>query len=381
MTRYEDIDSGFRRILQLIQSLIREGKPAWHNGYLGLFGEMRTFYRKFWDCPIDWAYAELLGLLDEPADLLVAAAMDAESRDLIRAARQLAEAAARINPHPRYKVIAAGYARLDRSMEQARRACQELAAVYPDSQDVQSELFLCDVADRFWPQDYYALLEEIHATCHPAVYLEIGVATGKSLAIARSCTRALGVDPATASPESLFYHSPENIPQLYKMTSDVFFETTDVFHEMGRQHFDVAFIDGLHHFDQVLLDFINLEKLAGPDSVILIHDCLPINAQVAARERSTAFWTGDVWKVIPCLRAVRTDLEIITLPVAPSGIALIRGLDPGSRILERQFDILVQHFAQSEFPENWDECCRALNVCIRQADFNLKDYLPDWGKA
>jgi Methyltransferase domain len=39
----------------------------------------------------------------------------------------------------------------------------------------------------------------------------------------------------------------------------------------------MAFIDGLHHFEQVLRDFINVEKRATSEGLIVIHDCIPFD--------------------------------------------------------------------------------------------------------
>jgi len=373
------IERSLRCALNSIQTIVLEGNAAKVNGFLGLFGDILLFYRKNWNVAVDWVYCELITILKEPADLLVVAAMDCEQRLLGEAAEKLTIAAALINTGSQYKIMAASYCRKNGNIKKAREICLELNVQQPENHGALGELFTCDVTEQFWPLDYYDLLAKIHNKWLPRVYIEIGVDTGKSLALTRSRTRSLGIDPATTSQEHLYYYSPENNPQLYKMSSDDFFANCDVINEMGRPHFDVAFIDGLHHFDQVLSDFINLEKYAGPDSVILIHDCLPINTRVATRDRSTWFWTGDVWKVIPCLLAIRADLEIVTLPAFPSGIALIRRLDPSSHILERQYDCLVQHFTTFELPEDWNERCTLLNVQMDLATFDLADYLPPKG--
>lgn len=373
------IKDNLRHILDLMQAAAHEGDRAKMNSYRALLGDLLSFYRINWNISEDWAYGEMIKILKEPEDLLLAAAMDCEQRFLGEAAINFAHTATLVNAENKYKIIAAGYYRRNGNLKKAREDCLELSMQQPENHGVLCELSYCDVAERFWPLEHYEMWSAIHHKWPPRVYIEIGVFTGKSLALAGSHTRALGIDPETAAQEHLRYNSPQNNPQLYKMTSDDFFANYDVIKEMGQPHFDVAFIDGLHLFDQVLRDFINLEKFAGPDSIILIHDCLPINARVAARDRSTWFWTGDVWKVIPCLSAVRPDLEIVILPVFPSGIALVRRFDPTSHILERQFDSLVQHFAALELPEDWSERCAMLNVQMDQAAFNLADYLPPEG--
>jgi hypothetical protein len=146
------------------------------------------------------------------------------------------------------------------------------------------------------------------------------------------------------------------------MTSNDFFKTVDLESLFGKQTFDMAFIDGLHVFEQALMDFIHLEALSDKDSVIFIHDCLPVNPLIAERERQTGFWTGDVWRVIHCLKSLRQDLEIVTFPASPSGLAMITKLDSTSRILYQQFDSIVAHFLTIPLPESYNERCAMLNV-------------------
>lgn len=380
MDTKNNIEGGFNLVLSQIERVASKGRGISGScDILRLFGDVLSFYPKYWGQSMDWAYRDLLRLLAEPEDLLMASAMDADGRGLGEAAARFADAAAALGRPPHYRIAAASFTRKNGNLERSREICREVWGEHPGFQAALSELFECDVTERFWPQDYYDLFADLHRLRQPRVYLEIGVATGKSLALARAGTRALGIDPASAELNGLVYHSPENMPQLYKMTSDDFFAQKDVVKEMGTPHFDVAFIDGLHHFDQVLRDFINLERFAGKESVIMIHDCLPINGQVATRERTTAFWTGDVWKIIPCLQAVRPDLDIVTLPLPPSGVALVRRLDSSSMILERQYASLIQHFDPFELPANWNECCRMLNVLMDESAFDLAGYLQKQG--
>jgi hypothetical protein len=372
------VEAGFRSVLQVLDSAAREKNINRVVDYSKLLGDMLFFYRRYWNMPQDWVYEEMLRLLD-PADRILVSALDADSRCLQSAAASLAETAAIARNEPAFIITLAGFLRKNGDLERARGICSQIAKQQPDDQSVLSELFMCEVGEKFWSHDYYDLLADIHANFKPRAYMEIGVATGKSLALAKAETRTLGVDPASGERDRLIYHSPLNTPQLYRMTSDDFFASHDLRSEMGQPCFDVAFIDGLHHFDQVLRDFINVEQFAGPDSIVLIHDCLPVDPRVATRERSTAFWTGDVWKIIPCLRAVRPDLEIITLPLAPAGLALVRRLDPASRLLSRQYINIVEQFDAIELPESWSERCRLLAVEKDQSRFRLADYIPEGG--
>lgn len=131
---------------------------------------------------------------------------------------------------------------------------------------------------------------------------------------------------------------------VFKATSDLFFARRNVVQEFGGRPIDLAFIDGSHLFEFVLRDFINVERNAAPTSTILLHDCYPRDEATARRERTTAFSTGDAWKVILCLKKYRPDLKIHTLACPPSGVTVIRGLDPTSRTLESKLEALYQEF-------------------------------------
>ena len=109
----------------------------------------------------------------------------------------------------------------------------------------------------------------------------------------------------------------------------------------------LAFIDGLHLYEQVLRDFINVEKFCDRASVVVLHDTLPVAPVAAARLRGTSHWCGDVWKIVPCLRRFRPDLSILTIPTHPSGLTLVTGLDPRSTVLADQFDAAVAAFCDA----------------------------------
>lgn len=321
-----------------------------------------AFYRTYWNTDLAELFVPLIAA--QPAYQLVLAitALQLHDRGMKDAAAYVAGTAAALNiPGNFFQILHARMLREAGNLAGSRAICKDLLEIRPGDDGALSELSECDMEDLFLSDDYYRVLSMVHTTMKPATYLEIGVAQGRSMALVREGTVAIGVDPETAEEGRMFYYSPEIRPHLFRQTSDAFFEEHDVPSILGQPTVDVAFIDGLHQFEQVLRDFINIERLAGPSSVVLIHDCLPINDVVAARERQTSFWVGDVWKIIPCLKMVRPDLEIVTLPVKPSGLAVIKKLDPMSRVLERQFDSIVEHFGTLQLPETWAEkralCC------------------------
>lgn len=220
--------------------------------------------------------------------------------------------------------------------------------------------------------DYYDWLQRFHELLKPATYVEIGLGHGRSLALAGPETKAIGVDPYQGFWEKLNYVSPHGQATLFPLTSDDFFIKHDLRKVIGRDTFDLAFIDGLHLFEQALKDFINLERYARKNSVILIHDCLPVAPIVAERERCTGFWTGDVWRIIPCLKTFRPDLKIITIPTKPSGLGVLTNLDAASTVLTDNYDQIVSYYLSLNCPESVDKLRTVCNVVTDPEDCLIK---------
>lgn len=191
---------------------------------------------------------------------------------------------------------------------------------------------------------YYALLRRAHEIVRPAAYLEIGVHEGHSLAFVQPGTRAIGVDPEPKVDEP----GPE--VTIVAATSDAFFADPELIALLGGS-IDLAFIDGLHLHEQTLRDFANVERHAHHDSVVLIHDCLPIDARTSTRNRSTVVWSGDVWKVVVALRRHRPDLTVTTVDVEPTGLAIVTGLDPASTVLHDDHDAIIEELAGLHFDD------------------------------
>jgi predicted O-methyltransferase YrrM len=193
------------------------------------------------------------------------------------------------------------------------------------------------------PDSYLKLLGAIHARLRPRTYVEIGVADGLSLATVRPQTLAIGVDPAMSIAVPIRART-----KLFPLSSDEFFHDCDVRAELAGRPVDMAFIDGHHVFEQALRDFINLERFCAPESVILMHDCLPGDRETSSREQTKIHWTGDVWKIVPCLSRYRPDLLVQTLDVPPAGLTVVRHLDPSSTILLELYDKVCEEFVPLE---------------------------------
>jgi len=197
------------------------------------------------------------------------------------------------------------------------------------------------------PGETYAVwLGRLHERICPRAYLEIGVAKGHTLALARPPTRAIGVDPEP-NPDASF----RTETHVFCETSDAFFARPDVRTIVGASDLDLAFIDGLHHFQQALRDFINVEALAHPRTVVALHDTYPLDEVTQRPERERRFYSGDVWKAIWCLRRLRPDLSISTLATPWTGLTIVTGLDPQSRVLTERFDEIVAEAAALDYAE------------------------------
>jgi predicted O-methyltransferase YrrM len=106
------------------------------------------------------------------------------------------------------------------------------------------------------------------------------------------------------------------------MTSDEFFARHAALFEEGR--IDAAFIDGLHTYEQSLVDVENCLRCLNDGGVILMHDCNPISEAMASpsacyeevvgrsAEGQPPEWTGDVWKTIVHLRS-REGFQVAVL--------------------------------------------------------------------
>jgi len=233
------------------------------------------------------------------------------------------------------------------------------------------------VTDWLYEQDirsgmpYFQLLARIHEYLVPRTYVEIGVSTGRSLTLALPGTVSIGVDPA---PNLTF--PVRRRTRIFHQTSDDFFAKHDLRRLFGGVPLDLAFIDGMHHFEFALRDFMNLERSSNSGTTILVHDCLPIDEVTAARERSTNVWSGDVWRLIVLLRQWRPDLEVAVVDSAPTGLGLIRGLDPTSTVLGDHYDKIVGQYLAVPF-RSLDDGSMAAQLNVISGDWaSVRSRLP-----
>lgn len=121
-------------------------------------------------------------------------------------------------------------------------------------------------------------------------YLEIGVQAGHCFK-AIVCENKIGVDPDKGSAAT-----------IHKTSTDFF--------KKNKKEFDIIFIDGLHHADQVEEDILNALDCLSEGGTIVMHDCLPTSKrmqEIPLQEQNE--WTGDTWKAFLKLRE-NDDLEM-----------------------------------------------------------------------
>ena len=191
---------------------------------------------------------------------------------------------------------------------------------------------------------YTQVMARIFEQLRPRTYVEVGVAQGGTLKLATPPTIAIGIDP-----EPLLASPPPPNHRIYAETSDVFFASHDLRAELGGLPVDLAFIDGMHHFEFALRDFMNLERTCTAQSTILIHDCYPLNRASADRDRRGRFWSGDIWRLIVLLGKYRPDLSVHTIGAPPTGLGVVRGLDPASRVLQENYGRLCREFLALDY--------------------------------
>ena len=175
------------------------------------------------------------------------------------------------------------------------------------------------------------------------VYLEIGVSKGQAFRQIVADEK-IAVDPAFRISKECREQADAGgrITHYFETTSDDFFARNADFLE--QRPIDVALIDGMHTYEQVVRDVENTVRYLRDDGIIFLHDCNPPFALAARRAESwddfvaqqrgplvIGIWNGDVWKAIVHLRSTRDDLRIAVLD-CDQGVGIVRKGAPESRL-------------------------------------------------
>jgi SAM-dependent methyltransferase len=132
--------------------------------------------------------------------------------------------------------------------------------------------------------------------------------------------------------------------KFYQMTSDEFFANPPK--EILEKGLDIVFVDGLHTYEQSLRDVENALRYLSNNGIIVIHDCLPnspVNAMPTYEEAKQhsdfeGNWTGEVYKTIIHLRALRDDLFIAVVNV-DWGVGIVKKGNPEGMVFIKVDDI------------------------------------------
>lgn len=170
-----------------------------------------------------------------------------------------------------------------------------------------------------------ACIDKLKTRKSKVTYVEVGVQTGLCFFKIKA-DKKIAVDPrfiikTTKKVKAYIQNTANFNNKFFELTSDDFFLQQAGFLKEGGG-IDVIFIDGLHLYEQVVVDVENALRFLNPGGVILLHDCNPLSAAAAVRGYSpdeikknpppgwTGEWNGDVWKAIVELRSSRNDLNI-----------------------------------------------------------------------
>ena len=166
-----------------------------------------------------------------------------------------------------------------------------------------------------------------------STYLEIGCDKDQSFSKIK-IPHKVGVDPISGG--------------TIRITSDNFYKT-------NKEKFDIIFIDGLHHYEQVIEDINNAIDILNDNGHILVHDCLPRTIAHQAVPRYRGSWNGDVWKSIVELRT-KTDLEVFTCEI-DFGVGVIK-----KKINTSPLNIKISNFKILKFKDYYNRNKEFMNI-------------------
>jgi len=166
-----------------------------------------------------------------------------------------------------------------------------------------------------------------------STYLEIGCDKDQSFSKIK-ISHKVGVDPISGG--------------TIRKTSDEFFKS-------NKEKFDIIFIDGLHHYEQVIVDINNALSVLNENGHILVHDCLPRTIAHQAIPRYRGSWNGDVWKSIVELRT-KKYLDVFTCEI-DFGVGIIQ-----KKINSNLLELKIDNFKNLKFKDYYHRNKEFMNV-------------------
>ncbi len=163
-------------------------------------------------------------------------------------------------------------------------------------------------------------------------YLEVGVAGGQTLETICADLRT-GVDPAPLFDTT---HLPRGL-RFFEGSSDEYFASLS-----PDTTFDLAYVDGLHLYEQAYRDVMNAFRHTSPRGIVVVDDVVPRDDSSALRDYeesrrqraeaglSTA-WHGDVFIVLAVLRDHHPELAVRVIVGSGNEQAVIWNQEPSRR--------------------------------------------------
>lgn len=180
-------------------------------------------------------------------------------------------------------------------------------------------------------------------------FLEIGYYDGKNHSKIK-CDEKLAVDP---KPLVIL---PNHF--VVRTTSDKYFKEA-IAKELK---YDLIFIDGLHHADQVERDIDNALKCLTKGGYILVHDVLPTKEEhtLVPRPTPSGHWNGDVYKAWIKLRS-RSDVNMYVIDT-DNGVGVIQKGQQKPKKIEPVFKNITTKNMNRISLEDWKNDILPLDV-------------------
>jgi SAM-dependent methyltransferase len=178
------------------------------------------------------------------------------------------------------------------------------------------------------------LLNLIAGKINAEHYLEIGIFNPDHNFNLIKCPYKIGVDP------------DPNANATVRATSDEFFASNTL-------TFDLIWLDGLHHADQLRKDLLNAWKCLNPGGVIAIHDSNPHSEKITHVPRDNREWTGDIYQTVANIRSDKFTVN------EDYGCCVIRKLN---KIGSKQIYIQNKEITWEYFDQNRQELLNLVTV-------------------
>lgn len=156
-------------------------------------------------------------------------------------------------------------------------------------------------------------------------YLEIGVLKGENIRRIKIKNKD-GVDPGLEG------HLAKEVN--FKMTSNDFFK-------QNSKKYDMVFIDGLHHSEQVDLDISNSIEHTVENGIIVLHDCSPANLAMTIRPRKQVLWTGDVYKSVLKFQKNNENHTYFTVNTDHGVGVILKNQKPLNKLTATEYDSAI----------------------------------------